>query len=289
MKDPGFTGAHRLGNRKGLWQIRRVIVASHNVMFGLRLERLLDHYRDLRDSEGLALLCVQENEPTSSGCPADRIAAALGPTYRSLWDRERPGVGLIFDHTELELIDSELLPLPGSGSVSWIHRTYLRGGIVSPRFAQLAAFRSRAGAAITAVNFHLQTAGAGRGGTEMRRQQIATIVDALIRRERARRIVACGDTNAFWWDPRQQLAMLSYILEPLAALGARDPERRPTHHFSRLNEPKLTHQIAVLLGRIGLDLPMRYDVVCTDLPVFRRGHERTPDSDHDLVWAAVEA
>jgi hypothetical protein len=268
-----------------------VIVASHNVMFGLRLGSLIDHYRELRDRQGLALLCVQENEPAGDaeeGSAADRIALALGPTYRSLWDREQPGVGLVFDSDAMELVGAQSLSLPGSARVSWIHRTYLRGGIVTPRFAQLATFRVRAAdAMLTTANFHLQTAGAGRGGTEMRRRQIATIADALRHRGPGDGIVACGDTNAFWWQPAHQLATLSYILEPLAQLGASDPAREPTHHFSRQGEPKLTHRVAVLLGKLGLDMPMRYDVICTDVPVARRGYERTPDSDHDLIWAAL--
>jgi hypothetical protein len=44
-----------------------------------------------------------------------------------------------------------------------------------------------------------------------------------------------------------------------------------------------------LLGKMGLDLPRRYDVVCTSVPVLRRGQVVTPDSDHDLVWAALRA
>ena len=52
-------------------------------------------------------------------------------------------------------------------------------------------------------------------------------------------------------------------------------------------EPKLTHRACVALGRVGLDLPRRYDVVCTNLSALARGQLRTPASDHDLLWARV--
>jgi len=73
----------------------------------------------------------------------------------------------------------------------------------------------------------------------------------------------------------------------LAAFGASDPETRPTHWFARQNEGKFIHQTGVLLGKLGIDLPRRYDVICTNLPVSARGQVATPDSDHDLVWARI--
>ena len=77
------------------------------------------------------------------------------------------------------------------------------------------------------------------------------------------------------------------VVEPLVALGAVDPETRATHFFARQNEPKLLHRLGVLLGKLRLDLPRRYDVVCANLPAIRRGQVTTPDSDHDLVWAQL--
>ena len=79
------------------------------------------------------------------------------------------------------------------------------------------------------------------------------------------------------------------MLAPLAALGAEDPGTAPTHYFARQNEPKVPHRVGVLLGKLGIDLPRRYDVVCTNLPVSARGQVATPDSDHDLVWARIAA
>jgi hypothetical protein len=43
----------------------------------------------------------------------------------------------------------------------------------------------------------------------------------------------------------------------------------------------------VLLGKLGIDMPRRYYVVCANLPVAERGQVVTPDSDHDLVWARL--
>ena len=44
----------------------------------------------------------------------------------------------------------------------------------------------------------------------------------------------------------------------------------------------------MLLGKLGLDIPLRYDVVCTNLTVTERGQVVTPASDHDLVWASID-
>jgi endonuclease/exonuclease/phosphatase family metal-dependent hydrolase len=137
-------------------------------------------------------------------------------------------------------------------------------------------------ALFAAACFHLDTA----GGNRHRATQVDAIATTLSERNLHHEFVACGDTNAFAW--RRQPAVLSRLLAPLAALGATDPDSRPTHFFARQNEPKLPHKIGVLLGKLGIDLPRRYDVVCTNLPVTERGQVVTPDSDHDLVWARIE-
>jgi hypothetical protein len=41
------------------------------------------------------------------------------------------------------------------------------------------------------------------------------------------------------------------------------------------------------IARSGLDVPGRFDVVCTDLPTEAHGRVETPESDHDLVWARL--
>jgi hypothetical protein len=117
---------------------------------------------------------------------------------------------------------------------------------------------------------------------------VRAIARALAESGRGRGFVGGGDTNAFAW--RRQPEILRDLLSPLAALGAVEPpsgEGRPTHYFARQDEPKLTHRLCMGLGRLGLDLPLRYDVVCTNLAVLARGQVVTPGSDHDLVWARL--
>ena len=149
------------------------------------------------------------------------------------------------------------------------------------RAARRSCARRRGGAPFAAACFHLDTA----GGNAHRATQVEAIAAALRERDLHGAFVACGDTNAF--ALRRQPEALTALLAPLAALGAVDPGTRPTHYFARQNEPKLPHRTGVLLGKLGLDLPRRYDVICTNLPVAERGQVVTPDSDHDLVWARI--
>lgn len=78
------------------------------------------------------------------------------------------------------------------------------------------------------------------------------------------------------------------MVSPLAAIGAVDTETRATHFFARQNEQKLTHKLVWLVGKLGLDIPLRYDVLCTNLRVRTRQQLSTPESDHDLVWVEVD-
>ncbi len=97
----------------------------------------------------------------------------------------------------------------------------------------------------------------------------------------------CIQENAGAFDRRGQLAALAAVLAPLAALGLQAPGFRPTHFFARQNEPKLWHRLGVQLGKLGLDLPRRYDVVCSDRRLAGWGQLTTGDSDHDLVWSRL--
>lgn len=257
-----------------------MIVASHNLMSGLRLSGLIAEHLSLRDSDGLELLCIQENDAVVGSRCAAPIAGALGERYRILCDPRAPRLAMIYDSVALECIDCSILELPALDRLTRFERLYIAGGVVTRKHAQLVTFRRPGTEGFTAVNFHLDTAGTNHH----RRAQIAAIAAALDARG-ARRIVACGDTNAFGW--RGQLAKLRRVLAPLIARGAEDPGRRPTHYFARQREPKLPHRAAVALGRLGIDLPGRFDVVCTSLETRERGQRVTPDSDHDLVWARL--
>jgi hypothetical protein len=272
-----------------------LVVASHNVMHGVRLETLVPHYLALRQAEGLDLLCLQEDRYVVAGGaavgerPSDRIQAALGDgqrpdRYRVVRQDDCPGLAFIYDLATLRCASHGAAPLPRLRSLSWFERLYILGGRTKQKRALLASMQPLSGApAFTAVCFHLDTA----GGNPHRLTQVRALAESLQARGIERRLVACGDTNAFAW--RRQGAALGRLLAPLAAFGAVDPGTEPTHFFARQNEPMLPHRIGVLLGKLGLDLPRRYDVVCANLPAPRRGQISTPGSDHDLVWAALEA
>jgi len=260
-------------------------------MHGHRLPRLIERYAALLKSLGLDILCVQENAATKRGPHSAQIAAALGPGYGELSQPDRTGVGIVYDREQLELLDAALVPLPRLDALTWLERRYIVGGRPKQKYAQLAVLGPRAGAPIAVVSFHLETAGTN----QHRRAQVGAIADALAARGHASRAVVCGDTNAFAWSKRQQPDALRELLRPLAATGLVDvaaeagADQCPTHFFARQREPKLSHRLTVMLGKLGLDLPLRYDVICTDLPIADRGVTPAPESDHDIVWAAFNA
>jgi endonuclease/exonuclease/phosphatase family metal-dependent hydrolase len=261
-----------------------VIIATHNLMHGLRLGSLIPHYLALRDTRGLDLLCLQEDRflSESADLPSAQIAAALGPDYRVVRDDACPGLAFVHDSRTLECTAQAAVPLPLLPALSWFERLYIVGSKTKQKHALLAAWRARDGQApFAAACFHLDTA----GGNAHRATQVEAIAAALRARDLHGAFVACGDTNAFAW--RRQPEALRRLLAPLEALGAVDPETRPTHYFARQNEPKGPHRAGVLLGKLGIDLPRRYDVVLTNLPATERGQVVTPDSDHDLVWARL--
>ncbi|HEY4395155.1 MAG TPA: hypothetical protein VGP64_13880 [Polyangia bacterium] len=263
-----------------------IVVASHNVMHGRRLDALLPRYLELREREGLDLLCVQEDrylDGDPAERPSARIAAALGGQFRVARDEGAPGLALLFDGRTLTLGAAGIIPLPRLASLSWFERRYIVGGKTKQKHALWATLRTAAGETFAVVSFHLDTA----GGHRQRAAQTAALGDALRERHLHQRLIACGDTNAFSW--RAGRRQLDGLLAPLAAFGAEDPETRPTHYFARQNEPLLPHRIGVALGKAGIDLPRRYDVVCTNLPVSARGQIETLGSDHDLVWARLRA
>jgi endonuclease/exonuclease/phosphatase family metal-dependent hydrolase len=263
------------------------VVATHNLMHGRRLDALIQDHLALREREGLDLLCLQEDrflEAGASDHPSARIAAALGDGHRVVRDEAVPGPALVVDTRRFSPRAQGLIPLPRLASLSWFERRYIVGGKTKQKHAlwcELAPVGG--GAAVVAVSFHLETA----GGQRQRLAQATALAGALAERGLARRLVVCGDTNAFCW--RADGRALAALLAPFAALGATDPERRPTHHFARQDEPMIPHRIGVALGKLGIDLPRRYDVVCTNLVALARGHVVTPGSDHDLVWARLRA
>ena len=258
-------------------------------MHAMRLPALIGHYEALRDEQGLDLLCLQENRflTDEADLPSDRIAAALGPDYRVVRDDDCPGLAFVHDARTLTCAAHAIAPLPLLARLTPFEQLYIRGGKTKQKYALLAELRAPARdggeqPGFAAACFHLDTA----GGNSHRGTQVEAIAAALCDRGLHHAFVACGDSNAFAW--RRQPAALQRLFAPLAAFGAIDPETRPTHRFARQNEGKFIHQTGVLLGKLGLDIPLRYDVVCTNLAVAERGQVYTPDSDHDLVWARLD-
>jgi endonuclease/exonuclease/phosphatase family metal-dependent hydrolase len=268
-----------------------VLVATHNLMHGLRLAELVERYRSLRDTIGLEILCVQENHTVDGRPHTARIAAGMGSDYREVSADDRNGVGVVYDGSRLALLDARWLPLPALQSLTWLERCYIAGGRPERRHALLAVFRREGGDPFALVTFHLETAGSNLH----RRAQVAAIAAALESAGHERRAVVCGDTNAFEWRRRRQPAVMRELLAPLTergladVTGARGGAHRPTHFFARQHEPRLTHRLTVLAGKLGLDLPLRYDVVCSSLKATAYGILTTPESDHDLAWAALNA
>lgn len=251
-------------------------------MDGLRLRDLHRYYRALNERRGLAVLCVQENMRTAAATHTEVIARELGSSFAQVGDSDAR-MGIVYDRERAELVDHHLVPLPRLERLTWFQRLYIDGGKPSQKYAQLATFRPISGDLLTVFNFHLETAGAH----EHRRRQVEAIARAAVEGDHQDRFVACGDTNAFELVPARQRGALDEILEPLERLGARDSGTDPTHFFARQNEPKPLHQMAVMLGRLGIDFPGRYDVVCTNVDVVDHGTVSTVESDHDLVWAEL--
>jgi len=251
-------------------------------MHGLGLDGLLRHYRALRDDGGLAVLCVQENRDGDAGSAA-RIAGELGTHYGELSDPSLCGKGLVYDSEHLECEDHALRPLPRLPKLSWFERRYIAGGVPDQRYVQIARFRSQNGERFTVINFHLDTA----GGNGHRAEQMRAIAEML--GEQPGHIVLCGDTNAFTWRRRRQREVLRSFVEPFAGAGVElATEHRPTHFFARQGERQFTHRMVRAVGRLGVDWPLCYDVVCTNMAVVEHGVLSTPESDHDLVWARFE-
>ena len=256
-------------------------------MHALRLPALIAHYVALRDDQGLDLLCLQENRflTEEADLPSDRIAAALGPDYRVVRDDGCPGLAFVHDARTLTCAAHAIAPLPLLAKLTPFERLYIRGGKTKQKYVLLAELRARARRrparpGSRAACFHLDTAGgnahrgdAGRGDRGgAARPRPATRLRRLRRQQRVRLAAPAGGAAA-----------------TVRAAGGvrRDRSGDPPDPLFRPAERGQIHSpdTGVLLGKLGLDIPLRYDVVCTNLPVTERGQVDTPDSDHDLVWA----
>jgi hypothetical protein len=259
-----------------------LVVATHNLMQGRHLSALIEHYQALHRSVGLHVLCLQEDGRGDAALHGARIAAGLGAEFRLLTDPVDPSVSIVYDGDALECSDRALVRLPSLERLSWLERRYIRGGVPDRRHAHVARLRVAGSKRHLAVaSFHLDCAGTNAH----RFSQVEVLAKALGGFGRGP-IVACGDTNTFTLRRGRQRQVLDRVLKPLTAIGVRiGGHHRPTHFFARIDEPFLAHRIGRWLGRRGIDWPLRYDVVCSSLPVAGHGQRATPGSDHDLVWS----
>ena len=273
---------HRHLRRRGLLR-----VASHNIMDGLFLRDLCASYRrQQRGPHALHALCLQEVVPHA----APAIAAALGRNFAVATHSAAPRLALIYDRSRLRLRGLSVVMLPLLTRMLTFQPLYTRieqRHAIVGRFRWRGVRRPRSKCGLALANFHLDTAG-DNSNRATQLASLATAIDA----SRPASVVACGDTNCFSWDAAKAEAGLARMLEPLARRhGARDAHAtiaQPTHFFARANEPKIWHRLAVFFGtKFGLDFPRRYDVVAASPQVQAAGMVDTPESDHDLVWAAL--
>jgi len=265
-------------------QNEAVFVASHNIMCGLRLSELLEHYSKLRSDASLDVLCIQENRYNGHEPHAEVIASHLGDRYAYCCEPGRKGNATLYDTRRLKFVEYFLLPMPRLERLTMLERLYIAGGKSSENRALVCVFERLDGEKLTVVNIHLDAAGTN----EHRQRQIKSIARGLRARGIHKRIVVCGDTNAFCFNRNRHPDVVRQVMRPVIEMGLRGPkDAKPTHYFARQGESLLTHRLCKLLGKLGIDLPLPTDMVFTDRPVHDRGQITTPESDHDLVWAQI--
>lgn len=255
-------------------------VASHNIMDGHRLAGLLRVYSRLATRWRLGALCLQENVGSTEASHAHEVLDSLGEGYELHVAEGAPRNAILVHRNFISVENVVHVELPMLDELPQWQRFYIKARGPELKHAVILQGKDANGMELTVVNFHLDAG----GDNAHRQKQLRAVVEHLDALGVRGRIVACGDTNAFAFRRRRQAQALAKVLEPLGERGIRDTDHAPTHYFARAREPALAQRVVVFLGRFGLDVPGRFDVVCTDLPVRSGGFYRTPDSDHDLVW-----
>ena len=272
----------------------RYAVLSHNIMDGLHIDRLLPRYarqaRRLERFGGLGLFCVQENARFGALDAADRIAHALaraggGQKWAVARCAEDPRLATVVDARRWRVRRGAGVALPVLDALSPLERTYIRGGAPEQKYAQTTSLAPRdGGPPLAVVNVHLDAA-----GDNAHRARQAAVAAAAVG---GGRVLAAGDTNCFAASRAAHAAALDDVLAPLRALGAEDAHAAApadTHWFARTTETGVGHRLARALGALGVDAPRRYDVIAATARPVAAGYLRTPESDHDAVWAAFNA
>lgn len=265
-------------------RVQPLLIASHNIMHGLRLPQLLATYRSLASTLDLGVLCLQENRRAGEATPAELVGKALGQDYAVLCRGENAQLAMVYDTRKVSLREEALLPLPKLKAMGKLAPLYMASAEPEQKYALVCTVTPRDAAPFALVNFHLDAA----GGNRHRQEQLAMVSTSLVARDLHHRLVAVGDANVFTLRHKDHRKAYDSLLSPLAELGAIDPETRPTHFFSRSREPKIAQRILYAVGRLRFDLPRRYDVMCSNLPSLSRGQVATPDSDHDLLWGRYD-
>jgi len=237
------------------------------------------------------VLCLQENVALSeeeaalranAGTHAELFCAELGE-FQCVCLPEHPALATLI-RKAFVLEDAFLVPLPRLDRLNWIERLYIRGGKVTVKYALVCVIR-RDNQRLTIANFHLETA----GDNAHRRRQVAAVAAALHARGIRENVVACGDTNAFSWSRSGAMRVIAELMEPLQDVAGAAPKTNgeATHYFARQREDLLPHRFACMIGRFGVDHPLPYDVICSDLEALKSGKVHTEESDHDLVYAEL--
>lgn len=281
--------------RSSLFALR---VATHNIMNGQRLPALLRQYKVMQCSHATRLhaLFMQEAVPGAARGAAAALSTHARKKFAIFEHPSIPRLSIIYDRNRLRPIGgARLLRLPRLEAIPFWQRMYASG--IEQRYALVGRFEVLSGRTrkcsrsrtsqrtLTFANFHLDHI----GPVEHLKAQVRALSRSLPRRYQ---LIGCGDTNAFTFDASGAEAMLAALLQPLLERhGCRDPHAshpKPTHFFARQNEAKLTHQLAVAFGALGIDFPRRYDVCVSGLCALDGGYQTTEDSDHDIVWATFD-
>jgi hypothetical protein len=236
---------------------------------------------------------------------AHLIASALGSEFRVLSNETKDSrLATVYNSRLFQLVGEPLVfELPRLAHLPLWNKLFIKSGQIEQKNALVCDFQwcgsapppraattSSIPSTLRCINFHLDAAGDNRH----RITQMASMRELTSSTTVAATIVS-GDTNIFSVRNGVQAKDLNTAIGSLGSLlSAKDQHgqsvtHRPTHWFSRANEPTAIHQFGVFLGKMGLDLPQCYDVILTDLTVVDRAQISTPDcSDHDIVHVTIE-
>jgi endonuclease/exonuclease/phosphatase family metal-dependent hydrolase len=270
-------------------------IASHNIMDGLKLKDLYKYY----STGSFDVLCLQEdvhNPPdkdsrTYSQRIADAMTIPSKKNFTAHYDLSAPRLATIYNTSKYKLRESAVMNLKRLASRSIPDRFMFGGGPTERKFALISVLSSRQKEKdkkdLVVVNFHLDA----QGDNLHRYNQIRDLLIRVKKRYDDLDVVMCGDTNMFDVNRGKQVKALAMMLQTFERFGlhpSKDCNAEATHFFARADEPKFAHQIAVAFGRLGVDFPECFDIIASNANIVQHGQVRTVESDHDLIWVAVQ-